>query len=158
MQWTAAVAATPPWCIIPNQTLVLWPNRKHGGLEVHDRRLALYWLHFSLTGGSAKGATIFTVPQLGTPARPDRLRELFHRFLSDFGAGDDWKSRPLNDPRADLLLLQILMLETTLTLKEIAFRRGFDDEGYFCRVFRKNEGVNPTVFRNTRLKLPINVI
>lgn len=218
-----------------NQTLVLWPDRRHGGLQVHDRRLAFYWLHFSLTLGSSKGATISMVPQIGTPARPDRLQELFHRFLSDFGAGDDWKSGPLNDPRADLLLLQILteaatqhnteksaqepalaqnirayidahffepigpadvvksmrysgvylrqtfrhatgltlsqaiqnrrmmearrlLLETTLTLKEIAFRCGFDDEGYFCRVFRKNEGVSPTVFRNTRLKLPINVI
>lgn len=218
-----------------NQTLVLWPNRRHGGLQVHDRRLAFYWLHFSISGSGGKGATVSMLPQLGTPARPDRLQELFHRFLSDFGAGDDWKSGPLNDPRADLLLLQILteaatqhdseksaqepalaqnirayidahffepigpadvvkslrysgvylrqtfrhatgltlsqaiqnrrmmearrlLLETTLTLKEIAFRCGFDDEGYFCRVFRKNEGVNPTVFRNTRLKLPINVI
>ena len=218
-----------------NQTLVLWPNRRHGGLQVHDRRLAFYWLHFSISGSGGKGATVSMLPQLGTPARPDRLRELFHRFLSDFGAGDDWKSGPLNDPRADLLLMQILteaatqqdseksaqepalaqnirayidahffepigpadvvkslrysgvylrqtfrhatgltlsqaiqnrrmmearrlLLETTLTLKEIAFRCGFDDEGYFCRVFRKNEGVNPTVFRNTRLKLPINVI
>lgn len=218
-----------------NQTLLLWPNRKHGGLQVHDRRLSFYWLHFSLAGSSGKGATLAALPQLGSPARPDRMQELFHRFLSDFGAGDDWKSGPLNDPLADLLLLQILaeaatqqsteksthepalaqnirayidahffepigpadvvkslrysgvylrqtfrhatgltlsqaiqnrrmlearrlLLETTLTLKEIAFRCGFDDEGYFCRVFRKNEGVNPTVFRNTRLKLPINVI
>jgi AraC-like DNA-binding protein len=218
-----------------NETLLLWPDRKHGGLQVHDRRLSFYWLHFSLSGSVGKGATLSTLPQVGSPARPDRLQELFHRFLSDFGAGDDWKSGPLNDPRADLLLLQILaeaatqhgteqsihepalaqnirafidahffepigpadvvkslrysgvylrqtfrhatgltlsqaiqnrrmlearrlLLETTLTLKEIAFRCGFDDEGYFCRVFRKNEGVNPTAFRNSRLKLPINVI
>jgi AraC-like DNA-binding protein len=219
-----------------NQTLLLWPDRKHGGLQVHDRRLSFYWLHFSMqSAGSGKGATICMLPQLGTPARPDRLQELFHRFLSDFGTSDDWKSGPLDDPRADLLLLQIiaeaaaqrdseksahepalaqnirsyidahffepigpadivkslrysgvylrqtfrhatgltlsqaiqnrrmlearrLLLETTLTLKEIAFRCGFDDEGYFCRVFRKHEGVNPTVFRNTRMKLPINVI
>jgi len=42
-----------------------------------------------------------------------------------------------------------LIKYTTLPLKEIANRLGFKDIGYFCRYFKKNTGLTPTVFKTS---------
>jgi AraC-like DNA-binding protein len=36
-----------------------------------------------------------------------------------------------------------LLSETALSVKEIAFRSGFESEQYFCRLFRRKTGVSP---------------
>jgi transcriptional regulator GlxA family with amidase domain len=43
-----------------------------------------------------------------------------------------------------------LLSETALTVKEIAFRSGFESEQYFCRLFRKKAGVSPGEWRRRR--------
>jgi len=40
-----------------------------------------------------------------------------------------------------------LMSETTLTVKEVAFRSGFESEQYFCRLFRRKTGLAPGEWR-----------
>ena len=37
---------------------------------------------------------------------------------------------------------------SSLDIKEIAFKLGFNDQSYFIRYFRRNEGVAPVIFRN----------
>ena len=64
------------------QTLVLWPNRHHRGVESYKRDLSFYWIHFSHAPTRAAGTNI-KVPQIATMQRPDRMAELFHRFLSE---------------------------------------------------------------------------
>jgi AraC-like DNA-binding protein len=40
-----------------------------------------------------------------------------------------------------------LLSETTLAVKEIAFRSGFESEPYFCRLFKSKTGVSPGEWR-----------
>lgn len=40
-----------------------------------------------------------------------------------------------------------LLLKTELSVKEIAFQSGFDEEQYFCRLFKKATGMTPSIFR-----------
>ena len=40
-----------------------------------------------------------------------------------------------------------LLSETTLAVKEIAFRSGFESEQYFCRLFKSKTGVSPGAWR-----------
>jgi hypothetical protein len=40
-----------------------------------------------------------------------------------------------------------LLSETTLAVKEIAFRSGFESEQYFCRLFKAKTGVSPGAWR-----------
>lgn len=40
-----------------------------------------------------------------------------------------------------------LLSETSLTVKEIAFRSGFESEHYFCRFFKRKTGVTPGLWR-----------
>ena len=41
-----------------------------------------------------------------------------------------------------------LLYSTNLTIKEIAWQTGFEDEKYFMKVFRGYEGLSPTQYRN----------
>lgn len=45
---------------------------------------------------------------------------------------------------------QRLLLETFLTVGEIAFSLGFEDEAYFCRFFKSRTGISPGAYRKTR--------
>jgi AraC-like DNA-binding protein len=40
-----------------------------------------------------------------------------------------------------------LLAETNLTVFQIAENTGFNDTGYFCRIFKRTEGVTPSHFR-----------
>jgi AraC-like DNA-binding protein len=40
-----------------------------------------------------------------------------------------------------------MLSETTLAVKEIAFRSGFESEQYFCRLFKSKTGVSPGAWR-----------
>ena len=44
-----------------------------------------------------------------------------------------------------------LLSETALTVKEVAFRSGFESEQYFCRLFRKKTGVSPGEWRRAAI-------
>ncbi|MFD0961582.1 helix-turn-helix domain-containing protein [Paenibacillus chungangensis] len=53
----------------------------------------------------------------------------------------------VNRKRADRA--KLLLLTTSLSVKEIADRTGFDDTNHFTKFFRKDAGVSPTEFRTT---------
>ncbi len=82
------------------QALLLWPGRRHRGTQPYVKGLSFYWIHFELV--SQRHAPSLVVPQLARVARPDRLAELFHRFL------DDQDSGRLGVLDAELLLLLML--------------------------------------------------
>lgn len=47
------------------------------------------------------------------------------------------------------------LLETTaMTVKEIAYASGYEDQNYFSRIFKKLEGVSPLSYRQNCRKLP----
>lgn len=71
------------------QTLLLWPGRKHGGTIPYPRDLSFYWVHFTLNPETTKSrpALLLSVPQMVTLYRPDRLTELFRRFIDDQESG-----------------------------------------------------------------------
>ncbi len=43
-----------------------------------------------------------------------------------------------------------LLIHTTLTVKEITYVIGYDDPAYFCKVFKKHEGLSPQGFRSKK--------
>lgn len=47
-----------------------------------------------------------------------------------------------------------LLLESMLRIKQVACRCGFNDEGYFRRIFKRLTGVTPKAFRNAHAALP----
>ncbi len=50
---------------------------------------------------------------------------------------------------------QVLLADSSASLKEIAAQVGFDDESHFARAFRKLFGFNPTVGRERINERPI---
>ncbi len=86
----------------------------------------------------------FTVQQLA--AEMFISRSLLHKKLTaivDLSANDFITSMRLK--KSVLLLMQ-----GTLNISEVAFDVGFNDPKYFSRCFRKNFGVSPTEFIQTR--------
>jgi len=60
-----------------------------------------------------------------------------------------------------LLLLRLnsakkFIFETNMSIKEIAYKVGFNDYNYFIKVFKKQEGITPAQFRNTYFNLHYN--
>jgi len=47
-----------------------------------------------------------------------------------------------------------LLVSTSLSIAEIAFKTGFEDQYYFSRVFKKNIGVSPTAYRKENSTFP----
>jgi two-component system response regulator YesN len=45
-----------------------------------------------------------------------------------------------------------LLNDTDLKIKEIAYKVGFRNPDYFCRIFKKKTGVNPTEWRRVNLR------
>ncbi|MCX6993296.1 MAG: AraC family transcriptional regulator [Kiritimatiellaeota bacterium] len=67
------------------QTLVLWPGRRHGGTRPYPRDLSFYWIHFRIAPWKKHlpPKNRIVVPQQAAVRRPDRLAELYHRFIND---------------------------------------------------------------------------
>ena len=53
---------------------------------------------------------------------------------------------------------EILLLTTTLSIKEIAYKLSFNNEKYFLRVFKQITSITPTQFRNSYSKTYLNNI
>lgn len=68
-----------------NETLILWPERRHKGLQEYGSDLTFYWIHFRLKPSTSPRP--LRIPQHAKPARPECLSELFHRYLSDQESG-----------------------------------------------------------------------
>lgn len=91
-------------------------------------------------------------PSLEAPSMPELAQTLgvsytwFRRmFVHHTGLSPHQYRLQLRVGRA-----RTLLSETTLTVKEIAFRCGFESEQYFCRLFRRKTGVSPGEWRRGR--------
>lgn len=85
------------------QSLLLWPGREHAGDAPYAPDCSFYWLHFEVKEEHSNStAAVAAVPQTATVTRPDRLTELFRRFLDDQEAGE------LEPGAANCLLLLML--------------------------------------------------
>ena len=87
------------------QTILLHAGRRHGGLTPFPPDLSFYWIHFRLSadeGVHEASGQILSIPQHATLADPDRMVELFRRFL------DDQESGRQNALHAALLILLML--------------------------------------------------
>jgi AraC-like DNA-binding protein len=70
------------------RTLLLWPGRRHYGTRPYPRDLSFFWVHFHMPKADRKPAgPALSVPQTAAPARPDRLAELYRRYLDDQESG-----------------------------------------------------------------------
>ena len=88
-------------------------------------------------------------PTQETPPLPELARRLgvsytwFRRtFVHHTGLSPHQYRLQLRVGRA-----RALLSETSLTVKEVAFRSGFESEHYFCRLFKRKTGVAPGVWR-----------
>jgi len=213
------------------QTLVLWPGRRHGGTRPYLHDLSFYWIHFRIAPWKkhASPDNRIVVPQQAAVRRPDRLAELYHRFINDQESGD---LQPI--PAALLVMLMLceaaavglpsikmastahvlaeraeafitthfqsaintagiarelhcnpdylgrifrqvkgitltdfihqrrlrearaLLRESALNVDQIAQACGFQDGGYFRRIFRRHEGMSPLAYRRLYARTHIN--
>lgn len=69
-----------------NQTLILYPGRRHGGSLPYAPDANFYWVHFLVREGSG-GESVVQVPKVATVPDPEFLTELFCRFISDQESG-----------------------------------------------------------------------
>ncbi|MHB0999121.1 MAG: helix-turn-helix transcriptional regulator [Armatimonadota bacterium] len=217
--------------VCEGQTLLLKPGRLHGGTENFPPDLRFFWVHFDIQDTNAgSNSEELCIPQHATISNPDRLTELFRRFL------DDQESDRMNPVSAGLLITMMLcevayadssrsdnqgaavllaqrtqsyikshldqpistsiiageldcnpdylgriftavygitvteaihkgrlrkarnlLLNSELTIDQISRSCGFDDTGYFRRLFRRHEGMSPMAYRRLYAMMHINV-
>ena len=105
-----------------HQTLLLWPGRTHGPTGPYPRDLQFYWIHFGYRRPAAKArrdlCEAVEVPRQATLASPERLVELFQRFI------DDQETDTLT--RLEASLLVVLMLLEAARATTAAGRRRSD--------------------------------
>ncbi|MFB9995013.1 helix-turn-helix transcriptional regulator [Deinococcus oregonensis] len=58
--------------------------------------------------------------------------------------------------RRRLQQARLLLLESSAAVDEIARRCGFEDVGYFRRLFKRHEGMSPRTFRQLYARLHVN--
>lgn len=70
-----------------HQTLLLWPGRRHGPTGPYPKDLQFHWIHFAYRTPSANDGRelceALEVPRQATLDSPERLAELFQRFVED---------------------------------------------------------------------------
>jgi AraC-like DNA-binding protein len=91
-------------------------------------------------------------------ADPAQILGPLPRLARDLGVSYTWFRRAFAhhtglSPHQYQLQLKIgrartLLTETTLAIKEVAFRAGFESEQYFCRLFKSKTGVTPGAWRS----------
>ncbi len=209
-------------------TLLLWPGRRHFGIEPYSKDLSFFWVHFRLPRRASRASRqVLSVPQTARPARPDRLAELYSRYLDDQESGgrdelsfsmllglmlaevarpglpveagtsvalaskaDAYISTHFHEPistalvareldcnpdylgrvfrrtygfglteaihRRRLVHARRLLRESGLNVAGVAREVGFEDPGYFRRIFRRREGVSPRAFRQLHARMCVN--
>jgi AraC-like DNA-binding protein len=75
-----------PFSLSRNQTLLLSPGVRHGGLLPYTPDVNFYWVHFRVQDLPPEPAWV-SVPKVSTIGNPDALTELFCRFISDQESG-----------------------------------------------------------------------
>jgi AraC-like DNA-binding protein len=74
------------FALLPNQTLLLSPGRRHGGLLPYTPDVNFYWVHFRVRQ-SAGVLPCVRVPKVATIRNAESMTELFCRFISDQESG-----------------------------------------------------------------------
>jgi AraC-like DNA-binding protein/mannose-6-phosphate isomerase-like protein (cupin superfamily) len=90
----------------PGESILMPPERRHRGLSEHPEDLSFYWIHF--TPAAQRLPKAMRLPQHLRVPRPERLAELFHRFVADQTEG-------ALTPLAGGALLLLMLGETTAT-------------------------------------------
>ncbi len=70
------------YVIQKNQTLILCPGKRHGGLFPYPADVNFYWIHFRTRRVSGSRALLH-VPKVTTAPDPEYMTELFCQFISD---------------------------------------------------------------------------
>lgn len=85
------------------ESLLLWPNRQHVGVEDFPADLKFYWLHFEVKAPDSdpRWLTHLSVPQQTKVADPQALVALFRQFLSE-------QEKHQRTPALEFILLLIL--------------------------------------------------
>ncbi|ECE5577470.1 AraC family transcriptional regulator [Salmonella enterica] len=218
------------FCINAGESLLLWPHRRHVGVEDFPADLKFYWLHFEvkMADNDPRALTQISVPQHARVADPQALMALFRQFMieqekfqrspalelivllilqqmtcdipryddhNEAGVSLAWKAQQLIRTRYHLPLSTALLAKAlhcnadylgrvycrifhlTLTdaihrqrvreaekrlisdarsLKEVAELCGFNDVGYFRKIFRKYTGLTPAAWKRRYCKEHIN--
>jgi len=220
-----------------NDALLLYPNRQHGGLSDYEKDTSFYWIHFHLEAQNYKIMDEFrsedsyiSVAQFSKPERPERVIELYRRFLHSqeegFACGMEadllvgemlmelaFHVEPTPGNRAAMRLAEAvkkidnaeffkselspgviaekfevncdylgrvfkrvsgesigsfiinrrlresrkLLQESDLNVNQVARAVGFNDPGYFRRLFRKRYDIKPTELRKMYYRVHVNV-
>jgi AraC-like DNA-binding protein len=71
----------------PNQVLLLRKNMRHVGTRAYPAELTFYWLHFDTPRSRLPITKLTALPRQTALSEPERLAELFQRFLHDRECG-----------------------------------------------------------------------
>jgi len=104
-----------PFPLERNQTLLLSPGVRHGGLLPYVPDVNFYWVHFRVLDFPAHPAWV-SVPKVAVIRNPDALTELFCRFISDQESG-------INDPLAAAHLVSLMLCQTSEYAQDEGGRR-----------------------------------
>ncbi|EJA8330945.1 AraC family transcriptional regulator [Escherichia coli] len=164
------------------ESLLLWPNRQHVGVEDFPADLKFYWLHFEVKAPDSdpRWLTHLSVPQQTKVADPQALVALFRQFLSEqekhqrtpallareLYCNADYLGRvyrrvfhlTLTEAihRHRVREAEKLLISEARSLTEVAALCGFNDVGYFRQIFRKHTGLTPAAWKRRYSKEHIN--
>ncbi|MFY9994340.1 MAG: helix-turn-helix domain-containing protein [Leclercia sp.] len=87
----------------PGESLLLWPDRRHRGIEDFPADLRFYWLHFEVQEQAMTPpfSTLLAVPQHGKSHDPQAMITLFRQFLTE-------QEKLQRSPALEFILLLIL--------------------------------------------------
>ncbi|HFZ8994734.1 TPA: helix-turn-helix domain-containing protein [Citrobacter freundii] len=91
------------FCVSAGESLLLWPHRRHVGVEDFPPDLKFYWLHFEVKApdNDPRWLTHLSVPQHTRVADPQALVALFRQFMSE-------QERLRRSPALEFIVLLIL--------------------------------------------------
>ncbi|WP_312345247.1 helix-turn-helix domain-containing protein [Leclercia sp.] len=97
------------------ESLLLWPHRRHKGIEDFPADLRFYWLHFEVDEQAAPSSlsTLLSVQQHGKTGDPQAMIALFRQFLTE-------QEKLQRSPALEFILLLILQQLSVMPGQELA--------------------------------------
>ena len=73
-----------PFEVGEEETLILWPQREHGGIAPYPPDLQFFWVHFDvLSSEDQDSVNLCQIPQHAYVSRPEYMTGLFRRLLNE---------------------------------------------------------------------------